>query len=68
MRRPKALKSNSREMVEAWNLADTEAWRFVRAFAAREKSERKRWEKEERKFAGGDERDGEETWRWFDRR
>ena len=68
MRRPKGIKTSSKEMVEAWNLADTEAWRFVRAFAARERLERKRWEEEERKFAGGDEGEEEKVWRWFDRR
>lgn len=46
-----------RDAVEAWNLADTEAWRFVRAFAAREAMERKRWEAKERQFVGG-EKDG----------
>lgn len=44
-----------REAAEAWNLADTEAWRFVRAFGAREAMERKKWEVEERKYAGGKE-------------
>jgi len=53
-------------VIEAWNLADTEAWRFVRAFGAREVVERAQWEEEEKKFAGGEERD--KGWgRWFDR-
>lgn len=39
-------------------MADTEAWRFVRAFGAREAMIRKKWELEERGFAGG--RDGDE--------
>ena len=62
--------SGTREMVEAWNLADTEAWRFVRAFAARETVERRKWEQEERRFAGADaskEGESEGAWRWFDR-
>lgn len=42
-----------RDAVEAWNMADTEAWRFVRAFGARESMVRKKWELEERQFAGG---------------
>lgn len=42
-----------RDAVEAWNLADTEAWRFVRAFRAREVVERRKWEDEERGFVGG---------------
>ena len=41
-----------REAVEAWNLADTEAWRFARAFAARSRVERITWEDEEKKFEG----------------
>ncbi|KAK6605215.1 hypothetical protein H4I96_05797 [Botrytis cinerea] len=39
--------------VEAWNLADTEAWRFARAFLARSRVERLKWEEEEKKYAGG---------------
>ncbi|KAI0392511.1 hypothetical protein F5Y17DRAFT_436282 [Xylariaceae sp. FL0594] len=39
-----------REVVEAWNLADTEAWRFAKAFRARATSERQQWEEEERKY------------------
>ncbi|KAI0205757.1 hypothetical protein F4808DRAFT_410203 [Astrocystis sublimbata] len=46
-----------REVAEAWNLADTEAWRFAKAFLARSRSERHEWEKEESKFAGGAGRD-----------
>lgn len=58
-----------RDAVEAWNMADTEAWRFVRAFAAREVMERKRWEAEERQYAGGnEENDKGEGWRRWIRR
>lgn len=39
--------------IEAWNLADTEAWRFARAFLARARVERLKWEEEEKKYAGG---------------
>ncbi|KAG7285573.1 hypothetical protein NEMBOFW57_010202 [Staphylotrichum longicolle] len=42
-----------RDAVEAWNLADTEAWRFARAYLARKTVERKKWEEEESRFAGG---------------
>lgn len=54
-----------RDAVEAWNMADTEAWRFVRAFGAREAMIRKKWELEEKHFAGGrndddNEEEGEE--------
>ncbi|KAI0124869.1 hypothetical protein BJ170DRAFT_635401 [Xylariales sp. AK1849] len=42
-----------RNAIEAWNLADTEAWRFARAFLARTRVERLKWEEEERKYAGG---------------
>ncbi|GFP56465.1 hypothetical protein TASIC1_0006063500 [Trichoderma asperellum] len=34
-----------RTSLEAWNMADTEAWRFTRAFNARRFSEREEWEK-----------------------
>lgn len=42
-----------RNAVEAWNLADTEAWRFARAYLARSRVERLKWEEEEAKYAGG---------------
>lgn len=42
-----------RNAIEAWNLADTEAWKFARAFLARERVERKRFEEEESRYAGG---------------
>lgn len=41
-----------KEVAEAWNLADTEAWKFVRAFRARSVLERKQWEEEEAAFTG----------------
>ena len=64
----KKSKVGIRKVVEAWNLADTEAWRFVRAFEARGRMERRKWEEEERKFVGGEEGEGRgEGWgRWFD--
>lgn len=42
-----------RSAMEAWNLADTEAWRFARAFLARSRVERMKWEEEESRYAGG---------------
>ncbi|KAK4122543.1 hypothetical protein N657DRAFT_598109 [Parathielavia appendiculata] len=42
-----------RDAVEAWNLADTEAWRFARAYLARKQVERRKWEEEEARYAGG---------------
>ena len=65
----KSQKVGIKGVVEAWNLADTEAWRFVRAFEARSRMERLKWEEDERKFAGGSEGEGRgEGWgRWFDR-
>ncbi|CAK7222773.1 hypothetical protein SBRCBS47491_004976 [Sporothrix bragantina] len=42
-----------RSAVEAWNLADTEAWKFARAYLARAYKERTTWEKEEAKYSGG---------------
>ncbi|MCJ1338610.1 hypothetical protein MMC09_003899 [Bachmanniomyces sp. S44760] len=60
-------KEGVKEMVEAWNLADTEAWRFVRAYVARERVERLKWEEEERRFVGSEEGMSKEGWgRWFD--
>ncbi|KAK4555579.1 hypothetical protein LTR86_007332 [Recurvomyces mirabilis] len=43
----------TRDMVEAWNLADTEIWKFVRAWNARGRVERRGWEEEEEGFGGG---------------
>ncbi|KAI1781185.1 hypothetical protein F4818DRAFT_32089 [Hypoxylon cercidicola] len=61
-----------RSAIEAWNLADTEAWRFARAFLARSRVERMKWEEEESKYAGGvgsdaDNARGGSSWlRWGD--
>lgn len=55
---------HAKEVIEAWNLADVELWRFVRAFAARRRVERKKWEEDERAFAGSE---AKGSWgRWFD--
>ncbi|CAG8376908.1 unnamed protein product [Penicillium salamii] len=43
---------NIKDVVEAWNLADTEVWRFVKAYRARTLVERQKWEEEEKPFAG----------------
>lgn len=73
-----ALKSKDRRMkevvesVEHWHLADTEVWRFARAFSARRRVEREVWEEEERKYAGSEKkaglRPGEGGGRWLDGR
>lgn len=42
-----------RTAIEAWNLADTEAWKFARAFLAREGMERRKFSEEESKYAHG---------------
>jgi hypothetical protein len=58
------------EMVEQWNLADTEAWRFARAFSARRRQERKKWEAEEKDYAGSEKKSGVQTGgggRWIDK-
>ncbi|KAL2352043.1 hypothetical protein BJ546DRAFT_1050740 [Cryomyces antarcticus] len=69
-----ALKNQARPMtmlkaaVEAWSLADAEAWRFARAFSARRRVERLKWEEEEKAFAGAEGRVAGTGWgRWFDR-
>ncbi|RMZ91620.1 hypothetical protein DV736_g1140, partial [Chaetothyriales sp. CBS 134916] len=41
-----------RRVAEAWNMADTEAWKFVRAYRARAEVERELFEEEERRYAG----------------
>lgn len=41
-----------RNAIEAWNMADTEAWKFVRAFNARRQVERQKWQKEEEAYLG----------------
>ncbi|ORY06219.1 hypothetical protein BCR34DRAFT_543404 [Clohesyomyces aquaticus] len=46
------------KMVEQWNLADTEAWKFARAWSARRREERKIWEKQETKYAGAESKAG----------
>ncbi|KAL5336812.1 hypothetical protein BJX70DRAFT_265599 [Aspergillus crustosus] len=43
---------NIRNVAEAWNMADTEVWRFVKAYRARSIVERKKWEDDEKKFLG----------------
>ncbi|KAJ4269598.1 hypothetical protein NW762_001265 [Fusarium torreyae] len=57
-----------RASLEAWNLADTEAWKFARAFLARRSMERIQWEKEESKYSGGaGSEKGRSAWsRWKD--
>ncbi len=54
-----------RDVVESWNLADTEAWRFARAFSARRRVERLVWEEKEKKYAGAEQREGGLK-RWLD--
>ncbi|EMD95988.1 hypothetical protein COCC4DRAFT_184016 [Bipolaris maydis ATCC 48331] len=73
-----AIKSKDKNMkkiveaVEQWNLADTEAWRFSRAYSARRRQERKKWEEEEAKYSGSEKkagvRPGSGGGRWIDRK
>jgi hypothetical protein len=58
-----------RTSLEAWNLGDTEAWKFTRAFQARRAMERAEWEEDERKYsAGSGSEKGRSSWnRWQDR-
>lgn len=49
------LKNNKNSLkgaAEAWNMADTEVWRFVRAYRARSVVERERWQRAEKGFVG----------------
>lgn len=50
------------KVTEAWNLADTEAWRFTRAFRERAILERARWTEEE----DGHGPTGNRKGRWWD--
>lgn len=59
-----------RGSLEAWSMADTEAWKFTRAFQARRALERSEWEKEEAKYnSGSGSEAGRSSWnRWQDRK
>lgn len=60
--------TKTRASMEAWSMADTEAWRFAKAFMARRTLERLDWEKEEEKYQGGaGSESGRSSWnRWGD--
>jgi len=62
-------KMRVRDAIEAWNLGDTEAWKFARAFLARQAVERLAWEKEEAKYGqGAGSEGGRHTFdRWIDK-
>lgn len=57
-----------RASLEAWNMADTEIWKFVRAFQSRRHKEREQWEKTEAKYSSGSGTEkGRSAWnRWQD--
>ncbi|KAG6037173.1 hypothetical protein E4U41_005282 [Claviceps citrina] len=59
-----------RASLEAWNMADTEIWKFVRAFQSRRHKEREQWERTEAKFSSGmGTEKGRSAWnRWQDGR
>ncbi|CAI4211586.1 unnamed protein product [Parascedosporium putredinis] len=61
--------SRLRDAVEAWNLGDTEAWKFARAFLARQTVERVTWEAEESQYGeGAGSEGGRHTFdRWVDK-
>ncbi|KAL2798398.1 hypothetical protein BJX66DRAFT_295509 [Aspergillus keveii] len=48
----KSNRVNIRSVTEAWNMADTEIWKFVKAYRARSIVERKKWEESEKNFLG----------------
>ncbi|KAK2598126.1 hypothetical protein QQS21_005758 [Conoideocrella luteorostrata] len=58
-----------RASLEAWNMADAEIWKFVRAFQSRRHQEREQWEKTEAKYSSGSGTEkGRSAWnRWQDR-
>jgi hypothetical protein len=51
-----------RNVAEAWNLADTEAWKFVKSFRARQVVERMKFEEEESVFETGGARGNSRWW------
>ncbi|RMZ85291.1 hypothetical protein DV738_g359, partial [Chaetothyriales sp. CBS 135597] len=51
-----------RKVAEAWNMADAEAWKFVRAYRARADVERELFEEEERRYAGTEGGRGKGWW------
>lgn len=51
-----------KEVAEAWNLADTEAWKFVRAYRARSVVERFKWEEEEKGVGNSGTGQGQGRW------
>ncbi|KAL4960458.1 uncharacterized protein BDV14DRAFT_182581 [Aspergillus stella-maris] len=51
--RQKSNRVNIWKVAEAWNMADTEVWRFVKAYRARSIVERRKWQEDERNFLGG---------------
>lgn len=59
-----------RGTLELWSMADTEAWKFIRALQARRQLERQRWEAEEAKYSKGSGSEmGRTSWnRWSDGR
>ena len=63
--RDKPVKIKVKDVVEAWNLLDTEAWHFAKAFSARRRTERLVWEEKEKGFAGAD-TPSKSFMRWFD--
>lgn len=52
-----------REAVEAWCMADAEAWRFTRAFAERRRMERRVWEEQERGYYGAEKKGSWGRWK-----
>ncbi|KAL2852401.1 hypothetical protein BJY01DRAFT_208261 [Aspergillus pseudoustus] len=48
----KTNRVNIRSVAEAWNMADTEIWKFVKAYRARSIVEREKWEESEKDFLG----------------
>ncbi|KAG6064985.1 hypothetical protein E4U32_007861 [Claviceps aff. humidiphila group G2b] len=60
--------SKLRASLEAWNMADTEIWKFVRAFQSRRHKEREQWEKMESQYSSGSGTEkGRSAWnRWQD--
>jgi hypothetical protein len=58
----KSKDSRIKGVAEAWNLADTEAWKFIRAYRARSVVERLKWEDEEKAFGNTGVAKGKSRW------
>jgi len=60
----KATTGTMAEVAEAWNLADTEVWKFIKAYGARNVVERLQWQQEEASYADGASKGKSRWWKF----